>query len=600
MESVTPQLIGRVQGAQRSTRFLPSEEGKRMMATGEKIEKAGDMVGDQLENFVGMFNKHNEGVFSQSMLDIERQADEIYHEEVTSHRGASAMGATDRLTERYGKLVSEFRERIPFGFRDRFEESWQRYYNGRMRSARGYEFQETQRATESAYTQIQNSAIDRATQSLDSGARADATAEAIEAFTRNHSQQNGGHVYTPESLAAFDADYQDGNSSITLPGRRSPDGTVTQGRTYTIVEDDEYHGEEGYIPRSRIVAFRAQMAQQADAYQSGVTAIHDAINTKTVTALLQNNMVAEAESFLNEADSEGRGSAGVRSTLSATVARHREVLLDTEEVHSAVRTIVGDQRYYSESMEARYTELQSKISTEYAGEPERRDRIASELHTRWAAVKADMKAQLDRDVAVSLNGLANSNLATWGEKVRAMEDSPLKAQLMTILERREAAVRSAAANTPEFHYQQQRALQMFKLAVSKGESVDLEGVTYDLSKPEEVIAFMQAQGFVGDYAQQAGRYAATRPEARPDMGKIYSAVTSTLGLSVTVTDITRQKEQISALARYLEQRCLQEVEPGKVDVQTLRVWAAEYILKNLPMGLSFQLYLPQSGGGQRQ
>ena len=238
-KSVIPEFIGRVRGAERNVRYVPTNEGRALQEAGKAISGAGKMALKGLGVMAELADERYRAEYSKALMEAEAEAGRRFDEEVKQRVGFDAVGAAQRAQQIYAKVGAKYRPSIAERYRDKFDLAWGKHSNGQFRVATDFEFRNVRNANLDAETAIMTGARDRAAAAMDPEAQIEAWDEMTEAYNRRFKIING-RLITPESLQKFDADVNDGNNVVTIGGKK-----------LTIVDDgDPSEGLRKRIDRS--------------------------------------------------------------------------------------------------------------------------------------------------------------------------------------------------------------------------------------------------------------------------------------------------------------------------------------------------------------
>lgn len=513
-KSVIPEFIGRVRGAERNVRYVPTNEGRALQEAGKAISGAGKMALKGLGVMAELADERYRAEYSKALMEAEAEAGRRFDEEVKKRVGFDAVGAAQRAQQIYAEVGAKYRPSIAERYQDKFDLAWGKHSNGQFRVATDFEFRNVRQANLDAETAIMTGARDRAAAAMDPEAQIEAWDEMTEAYNRRFKIING-RLITPESLQKFDADVNDGNNVVTIGGKK-----------LTIV-DDGNEAKEGTISRSRIKEIRAAMETQAKAYEKGLTDQYDLSHASIIDGLLKADRIEEAREHLEELKQRTvPASDKAISKFEEAISRHEEVrLIKTSagkyvaDAVAAGAEVEGDGSYGGPEQDYAFAKAIAK---------EKNPRIVARARQMYELTKRKQAAKLQIDtidfIKQNLQPEGPDGKRAWlpmpeqKAKIDALADGPLKDELMSMWQKREANARKferlqtdrlKGTLTPEsiaFEMAQQAALLNLMDAIDAGEVRTQKGEVRPLDTPDKMVGYAASLGLQGEFEKKARDY----------------------------------------------------------------------------------------------
>lgn len=512
LKQARPSLVGQTQTVQRDVRMV------RMPNAYEGLGRsAANMIrgGVKLGSVIGgIMEERNEIDYRRTFNEAVAEVDSRMQKEVFEKTGLGAEGASARTSAIYGEVFGKYSGRLSGRNKQRFEEAWGSRRNGQMPSVMQFEYKQLTGAQLALNKTTQESAV---AHYASTGAETD-LAPAMEAFDSSYRIQNGGRLINRESVRKFDADLNDNDGFITL----------IDGRKLRIV-DEVKEGEKDAISRTEVNKLREKLNTAAEHYESGRQQLLDTAHAGIVTKWMQAGDFAAAKSYME--NTRLPMSASARGSLNDAIKRRSEA---ADDFTFAVDSVTGLEKvggkYGSTKQDEEYRKLTGGITEKYKGNPEKARRLLASLELNYNQLQNRQKAQLASDVA--------AEAATWEKlsdvekelKVRSLPDGRLKSSLHKLLV---ADLKSRGAKPGSAAVMQSRANITAALAGAGTRTVD--GVQYDMSKPDQVRALMLASELPAK-----DRIAAVQAAAKFNVGQAVSILAQKLGYDPH-TDEGREK-----------------------------------------------------------
>ena len=497
LKPVLPSVIGRGQTVRRNVHpvRMPNpaaglSDGFRNMMRG--ITNLGDVLAD-------IHAERELADYRRILNEAEAEADSRMQKEVWSQEGFSAGGSSERAAGIYSEVYEKYAEKLSGRNSQRFQEAWGARRNSQMRSTMAFERRQLRGAQVSANSALMKREVENYASTLEDSALAGAK----EAYDDTLRITNGGHLVTPETLARFDADVEDGKIKL-------PNGRVLR------VRDRIEPGEKDVITKERLAEIRANMEKQSKAYETGLRNLYDSAHAQVVERYLKDDRLGEAEHYIaaiSEKDNPRGASAAAVKEFRGALGRKKEIADVSLQASRAVSEIqaksgAASQRYGSVEQDRIYAEVRRDLSNKYAGEKWKQGaRIVAALDMNYRLLQEQQKATLSADTVTALTQMQQSKMSLPQQEsfIRAMKDSPLKDALSRALARKRESFENS--NDPFFVADQERRLTAFKLALGNG-SADLDGVHYDFRNQEQLKAYVLNLGLTERNQKRAGDYIA--------------------------------------------------------------------------------------------
>lgn len=517
MEQVRPELIGRVRGAQRNVRYIPTGEGEALANAGKTISKMSAQLMKPLEMAAEEMERANEAKLSQALLEAEAEADRRFHEEVSSQKGLRAEGSFLRSEQIYADIAGKWSKQISGGqrYQERFAIALQRRANAFARAAREHESREVNRAIlESEGARMDLNAA-RYVSAVSPEDRQDARSEMEGAYASRFRLMNG-RVVTNDTVNAVKVGLETG--VITLPATKSADGTVGQPRTIRIVDGTPGKGE---ISRKDAETMLANFEKQAAMYHAGLDAMHQKLVSGVLTRFYKSDDYAGARAYLEEAVGQGIVSEGDKRTYLADIERREKPFTALNVAREATAALFPEgttdaKKSFGSSIEIeqQYRTKRKELEDQYAGDPQLRSLVLHNFDAEYTALRKRQSAAVASGVMQFYAGqqqrtqdgkVTETPLSEQRKLIEQMDDSDLKDVLLAAQEKRERAEASARTKTLDYQLDQENKLTAFKKAMRVGQ-IEIGGKVIMVRNAEEAKACAMALGLDGTYRKRAGDY----------------------------------------------------------------------------------------------
>jgi hypothetical protein len=321
-------------------------------------------------------------------------------------------------------------------------------------------------------------------------------AEVKEAYNSLQRTVNGGRLITPESVAAFDADINDGDSVVTVDGKK-----------LRIVESDSEAGE-GKISRTRIKEIRAAMESQARAYEKGLLSVYDGVHARVTDLLLNENRIEEAREYLLGLEAgEFPSSPMAFSKIDAAVRRVEKVIetrntatrIGAEAVEAGGQSLYGSPEQDAD-FERRVQGIEDSGVREltrqmYASKKrEQASQLMVDAHT-FIKEKLQTKDAQGRPVKLPLDQQRTVILK--------MEEGPLKDFMLRRYKAQVAALDEERNSNPGYVLYMDRALAAFSQGLSQGIAKLPNGTEITLDKDDNIATYLSSLGLTRAYMRKA-------------------------------------------------------------------------------------------------
>lgn len=296
-------------------------------------------------------------------------------------------------------------------------------------------------------------------------------------------------------LAEFDQDLKDGKL------KRSGGGTLR----VTDVSD----GKPDSITRQQAVAIRDRLAKAAEARNAYRRQILDEAHRKAVDNYLAANNLAGAEAYLLRAESDPDHPVGpqMRKAIADTLARHREVSEVSLAANAAASEIAAVGGLYGdEKQQKAYADARAALMKKYASNPEKQRKMLSALELNYRILEEQQKARLQADVQGAMKLFQQSGfyslagLPQMKSVIDAMPDDRRKTALTQAYDR----VRRSfdESDDPALMMEQMGRMTALRLAITRGEPVTLDGVTYQVQDEKQRNALILNSGLTAKRQKQ--------------------------------------------------------------------------------------------------
>ena len=566
MKTVVPELIGKVRGAQRNVRYIPTNEGRDLIEAGKAISQLGRSVAGAAEDIAKLkYRDHREAEnerlraealaqqeeranYNRNWLNADAELKRRLAEEAPQTQGLGAVGYARKVQRIYKEVGEKYGTGLSGRNRDDFNARWGNLSAGAYYTATSHESRELTRANADAEGEILKSARDRAASSMDLEIMSSAFADMEDSYNRLQRTLNGGRLITPASLEAFDKDVNDGDKVLTVGGKK-----------LQIVDNDSEAGP-GKITRTRIKELRAVMESQAQAYKKGLDDEYDKAHAMIIDGLLKDGRVDEARGHLRALEADVFPfTKRTFDKLNTAVKRHEKVIemRNTADRVVAEAVEVGKQSLYgSPEQDAEFARKVQAIK-----DPDTRRHAYQVYQGKKREQSARLMADAHQFIKDNLQGKDPSGKAVqlpmdkqW-EVIEKMEDSPLKVYMVKSYKAQMRALEAERNNDPAFRMESAAKLSRFSEDIAAGYYVDEKGnkVTLD-------VRDSNGQKNIGLRIRELGLSRADRQKAISLAGDSANSVTveevkkqftSVIGRDPTTEDL---KTWIPFLWRALEER----------------------------------------------
>lgn len=479
MKTVVPELIGKVRGAERNVRYIPTNEGRDLMEAGEAVSRAGRSLAGVAENIVNqkyrerkeeeaLARQEEQASYNRNWLNADAELKRRLAEEAPQTQGLGAVGYARKVQRIYKEVGEKYGTGLSGRNRDDFNARWNNLSAGAYYTATSHESRELTRANIAAEGEMLKGARERAASSMDLGTMSSAFADMEESYNRLQRTVNGGRLITPASLEAFDKDVNDGDNVLTVGGKK-----------LKIVDSDAEAGP-GKITRTRINELRTAMEAQARAYEKGLDDEYDKAHAMIVEGLLRDGRVDEARGHLHALEAEVFPSTKrTFDKLNAAVKRHEKVIEMRNTADRAVAEAVdaGKQSLYgSPEQDAEFARKAQAIK-----DPDTRRHAYQVYQEKKREQSARLMADAHQFIKDKLQGKDSNGKAVqlpmdkqW-EVIEKMEDSPLKDYMVKSYIAQVRALEAERNNDPVFRMESTAKLARFSEELAAGYYVDEKG-----------------------------------------------------------------------------------------------------------------------------
>ena len=485
-----PEFIGRVRGAERNVRYIPTNQGRDLMEAGRTVQRIGGLA---LDMAAGWADEKHRANYVKAFAEAENEAAERYMKEVENSPGFSAEGAAERARQIYAEVGAKYRPQIGGRYQEQFDVAWTRRSGSEYRRAFAFEQRNLKSASIGTSQAIIGKAVEGVAASMDPEVQQGYFDEIRENYHRLYQIENGGKRAPGEVLAEFDADVEKG----TLKTR--------SGKTLRITEKDE---GEGTISREKVKALRTRWEDQDKKYKAGLEKLYDQAHANVIDRLLKDDRVAEAEEYLLRIGDDNPVSEKTMKLLTKAVEAKATILADRSEAEGAVTSIVAEAenpRYNSADQDAAFLKRADGLS-------DNAKRIALR---KWKELEDERTANLQSDIyEFSLKELQTTDqngkpvalkLSEQKEKIDALTDATLKEALLKIHRKKVIAWENEANATPEYIAYADEALSQFTRDLGRGYAVE-GGEKISLASPKEQMTRIRSLGLTSKYQKKAVEY----------------------------------------------------------------------------------------------
>lgn len=535
LKPVEPEIIGRVRGAQRTTRFVPTDDGGALRDAARGVEKFGRMAAQAIDAFAALNKKREDSEFSQALLDAEEEADRRYQDEVLSQTGTSAAGAYGRQQTIYREVLDKYLPNVPQRRRTEFSQKWQQRSNSYGRNSMAFEAQQL----DASYVQTETARYQREFANTVSAGGDVLTAsvhwrEAKQAFSNAYARKNGG-IVDRDSLAKAEVLY--GEGVLLVPARRRRDGSTEEEQRLRIVEKNPSPGEITKKEAERIIR---GLRERSDAYEAAWGAQSDSMVSQTVGGFIKQKDIKGASEYLEEASRQGWVSGEVKTLLGVKVQELAEVysVSDTAGVFvghvvdsvspldvnphwgangtlqfSSGKPVAADadsRKYGGPDQDKRFSEALQNVRDAYKDDPRKAELITDAMRHRYTEVRQMQKAAFKADAARYFQGLIRTGKPYSALLTDIESDvntsSRVRSEVKKMVVQRRDADEAEKSRSPLYLAEQERKLARFAYDLSQGRGeLVVEGrvQSFDFSKPEDLQVYVGLVGFSSKNAKRA-------------------------------------------------------------------------------------------------
>jgi hypothetical protein len=488
LEYAAPSVLGKVRGAQRSVRYIPTEEWKDTKALGKAVVALGENVSEFLKETAELADEQNQAEYNKALQEAEVQATLLQNKELEKSTGFAAQGFAQRMKDGYSSIEQEALKKVSLNYQDRFKEAWsKRTHQWQLREIT-HEARTLHKANGDALVQTAENDLAQFEGAVSPEERKVWYDTAGRSFDDMYRHKYG-RVINDTSIEAFESDYDNDDGHITL----------ADGRTLDIVETDEELAE-GKITRNQVESVLESMKKQAEAYKNSRNDFFGKAHAATVDRYLKADDVAGAESYL-EALRGGKYSASpdTVSRLESVVGIKRKALTDRNVGRQAVLDAVAASKteypqYNSTQMEHAVLQSISKLKD---------PRQKAEAEHFWAEQKRLKAAQLAKDTELAYLAVFQTkgpdgkpvrrSLSEVSTKISELPEGPVKREMTKLFNAQIAAAEAdrkqadgVLRSDPLYQARAAAALSKFSRELEMGFYVDENGTEVPLSDPNNV------------------------------------------------------------------------------------------------------------------
>lgn len=616
LKPVEPELIGRVRGAQRDTRFIPTDDGSGLRDAARGAQQVSQAIGRAVDAFAVLNKKREDAEYSKAMLDAEAEADRRYQDEVLSQKGVSAAGAYDRQQTIFREVLDKHLPDVPSRRRSEFSLQWQRRSNSFGWNSMNFEAQQLDASyVQTEKARLQGAAADFVAAGGDTSTASLRWDDAKQAFSNAYARTNGSLVDTDKLKEAERALKEEG--VLLVPARRRRDGSVADEQRLKVVDGEP---KEGEISRSEAKRIIGRLRERSDAYQQAWSDQSDSMVTRVVDTFIKQKDIQGATKYISEARNKGWVSDSRATALNQQVAEVAEVRLDEVGAESIVSEVVnfsGDfdvsstrseggspvlhngaqvsadrdsMKYGSPEQDARFAAALTKIRNAYSDNPVKRDRIIAMAKMRYSEIKQGQKARYNADVSAYYAKLIGSRQPYSSLISTAKTDTSLsprvRAEVLGMIEKRRDADEAEQSSNPMFLAEQESKLAIFRLALANGGGpLEANGVRryFDLRKPDDLRMYVGLMGFSSKNANRVAE-CITLSEQKVNAAEVADVLGDLL-------EIPGQE----ALERYPQILNILDAMKGSAPVKTDRKWIKDNLVWVLSQKVSNSNWLWDTG-----
>jgi hypothetical protein len=188
-----PGIIGRVRGAERNVRYIPTGRGKDLQKLGESVQGLGDAALDILDKVSGWEDEKQRASFLKNYAAAEAEAEQRYMEEIQNSPGFGAEGATQRAQQIYAEVGAKYRAQIGGRYPEKFDVQWARLSAGQSRRAFAFEQRNLKNASIATDQALIERAINGVASSMDPAVQMGYFSDMQESYDRLYLAQNCMH-----------------------------------------------------------------------------------------------------------------------------------------------------------------------------------------------------------------------------------------------------------------------------------------------------------------------------------------------------------------------------------------------------------------------
>lgn len=391
---VLPSLIGQPRNAQRTDR--PVRMPNPLAGAAEGLSALGDAGMRIAGELARLRDEENELRLRETLNSAIAEADKRMDEEVFSQKGFGAVGSLDRTDKIYGEVMEKHMPNLNGKHARRFAEAFQSRRISQARYVMGRERAEVSGARVEANNGIIKSEGERYRASLDPAA-----IDNIRQAWEDNIRITQGRVITPASYAEFEADINDGDGFVKLPG----------GRKLRIGETDG----SGVISRARVNRLKEEFKKQAQAYETGWKSICGSVHGGVIDLYLKDGRVDEAKRYLEEVrNSANPVSEAVAKEAERLIGLKKESIDLTRGAQAYISKLTGTSGYLSSASEGRCLAHLQELEEKAANDPTGKAQKALDTFRQvFASSRAAARMKLAADTRAVVNSLReNGDLST--------------------------------------------------------------------------------------------------------------------------------------------------------------------------------------------
>lgn len=488
-----PELIGRVRGAERNVRYIPTNRGRDLMELGRSVQQLGNTALKGLDMVAGWTDEKHRANYIKSYAEAEAEAERRYLEEVENQPGFNAEGASQRAQQIYAEVGAKYRPQIGGRYQEQFDAAWTRLSGSQNRRAFAFEQRNLRSASIETDKAIIGRAVEGVATSMDPEIQGSYFSEIKESYDRLYLTQNGGKRLPGETLKEFDADVEKGFLK------------TRSGKNLRITEGEE---GEGTISKKRVAELRTRWENRDKVYKQGLEKLYDQAHANVIDRLLKDDRVQEAEEYLLRIGDDAPVSSKTMTLLTKAVETKTEVLeakSEAEKLITGTTAEAANPRYNSVEQDAAFAERFKDL-------PDKAKPFAMQ---KWRELSRERDANLQLD----LYNFSKDNLQTTDqngkpvalplskqeEKIKAVTDPTLKEELLKIHKKKVIAQENEYNASPEYIVYADGALSQFSRDLARGYA-EVDGKKMPLETKEQQMLHVRSLGLTSKYQKKATEY----------------------------------------------------------------------------------------------